>query len=233
MVPRYRIDIIHPVDIAEEVALGYGIDKISPIYPVSKQPGMFNPFDEFLDKASDIMAGSGMIEQMTYELVDAESLYGSFGRLPTEEIAVENPRSKEHSILRDSLVPSLMTVLSRNVKEDYPQRLFEIGRVYGRTKDGVAESWNLGCLLIHSQASYTEAKMHLESFVRLMTGREVVTNQSSHWAFTEGRSAAVYVGKERVGIVGEVKPEVLEAFGLNLPVSGFEMGLSLLHKQLK
>lgn len=233
LVPRYRIDILHAVDIAEEVALGYGMDRISPIYPASKQPGMFNPFEQFLDKASDILAGSGMVEQMTYELTDAKSLYENFGRSPKDRIVVENPKSLEHSTLRDSLLPSLMAALSRNVKEDYPQRVFEIGRVYRRSGDGVAESWRVGCLLAHSQSSYTEAKMLLESFVRLMAAREAEARQSSHWAFAEGRSAAVRLGKDELGVVGEVKPEALQAFGLNVPVSGFELDLSALHKQLK
>jgi len=233
LVPRYRIDILHPVDIAEEVALGYGIDKISALYPASKQPGMFNPFDEFLDKASDIMAGSGMVEMMTYELTDEKLLYDSFGRPSGDKIGVENPKSAEHSILRDSLVPSLLAALARNVKEEYPQRLFEIGRVYTKSKQGVDESWHLGCLLAHSQVSYTEAKMHLDSFVRLMTAREPETRQTHHWAFAEGRSASVLLGGVDLGFVGEVGPEALHAFGLNLPVAGFEIDLSLMHKQLK
>ena len=42
IIPRYRVDIIHPVDLAEEVAIGYGLDKIEPLYPPSKEPGSLN-----------------------------------------------------------------------------------------------------------------------------------------------------------------------------------------------
>jgi phenylalanyl-tRNA synthetase beta chain len=233
LVPRYRLDIIHRVDIAEEVALGYGVDRITAVYPPSKQPGMFNEYDQFLDKVSDIMAGSGMVELMTYELVDEDSLYNKFGRPSTDRIAVESPKSLEHSLLRDSLLPSLMGVLGRNVKEDYPQRIFEIGRVYGRAGGGVSETWHLGCLIAHSQSSYTEAKTHLESLTRLFAGGEAETTDASHWAFAAGRSAVVRLGRVGLGAVGEVKPEALEAFGVKVPVSGFELDLTLLHKQLK
>ncbi|MDV3277814.1 MAG: phenylalanine--tRNA ligase subunit beta [Nitrososphaerales archaeon] len=233
LVPRYRLDILHKVDISEEVALGYGIEKITPVYPPSNQPGVFNVFDQFLDKVSDIMAGSGMVELMTYELVDEDSLYGRFGRPSADRIAVESPKSLEHSLLRDSLLPSLMGVLGRNAKEDYPQRVFEIGRVYTRTEGSASEAWHLGCLIAHSQASYTEAKTHLESLTRLIAGGEAETREASHWAFAAGRSAVVRLGKAELGAVGEIKPEALEAFGVKVPVSGFELDLTMLHKQLK
>ncbi|HYC26463.1 MAG TPA: phenylalanine--tRNA ligase subunit beta [Nitrososphaerales archaeon] len=231
--PRYRVDLIHPVDVAEEVALGYGIDKIGPLYPASKQPGQFNRFEEFLDAASTVMAGSGMIELMTYELIDEKTLYSNFQRDQKDKISVQNPRTIEHSILRDSVFPSLMTSLSANVKSEYPQRLFEIGRVFARKGGRVSESWRLGCVVAHSQASFSEAKMYLESAVRVLSGMDTKTTPSSHWAFSEGRTGEVQVGNAPVGVVGEVRPGVIEAFGLRVPVSGFEVDLSVIHELLK
>jgi len=224
--PRYRIDLLHPVDVAEEVALGYGFDRIGPVYPSSKQPGSFNRFEDFLDAASTIMAGSGMIELMTYELTDEETLYSKFQRSPSEKVTVQNPRSLEHSVLRDALLPTLMASLSGNVKSDYPQRIFEIGRVFARSKESVSESWHLGCLVAHSQASFTEAKMYLGSFSQVMTGEEVATSEAEHWAFTTGRCASVEIRGNQLGFAGEVKPEALEEFGLKVPVSGFEIDLT-------
>ncbi|MDG6898360.1 MAG: phenylalanine--tRNA ligase subunit beta, partial [Nitrososphaerota archaeon] len=232
MVPGYRFDIIHPVDIAEEVALGYGFDRLSPLYPESRQPGAFNPLSQFLERTADIMAGSGMVELMNYELVDERTLYAGFGRTGESRIQVENPRSSEHSILRDSLVPSLMAALARNVKDEYPQRVFEIGRVYLRERGKVSEEWRLCCLIAHSQASYTEAKMHLESVVRLMAGREAATRPSTHWAFAPGRCAAAQIGGAAIGHVGEVTPEAVSAFQIGVPVSGFELRLGPVFEQL-
>lgn len=231
--PRYRVDLLHPVDLAEEVALGYGIDRIGPIYPPSNQPGSFDRFEAFLDSVSTVMAGSGMIEMMTFELTNEKSLYSRFQRSSTEKVTVQNPRSIDHSVLRDSLVPTLMAALSGNVKSDYPQRIFEIGRVYKMTKKLVAESWHLGCLVAHSHSSYTEAKMYLESACRIISGKEATTSADEHWPFAPGRCASVRVGKREVGFVGEVKPEAIEAFGLGVPVSGFELNLSILYEHLK
>jgi phenylalanyl-tRNA synthetase beta chain len=233
LAPRYRIDLLHPVDVAEEVALGYGVDRIEPLYPASKQPGSFNPFEEFLDRTSTVMAGEGMTELMTFELINERTLYGNFGRPSDSKIAVHDPRSIEHSVLRDSLLPSLTSALSDNVKEDYPQRIFEIGRVYERNGKEVGESWRLGCLIAHAQSSFTEAKMYLEAALKAISGSAAATRPRSHWAFADGRAASVSVGGKVLGSVGELKPEVLTAFALNVPVSGFEVDLSLLFKRLK
>jgi len=231
--PRYRVDLLHPVDIAEEVALGYGFDRIEPVYPPSKQAGSFNHFEDYMDSVSTVMAGSGMIEMMTFELTDEGSLYSLFQRPSSERIVVLNPKSIEHSVLRDALIPSLMASLSGNIKSDYPQRIFEIGRVFARAEGKVSEAWHLGCLVAHSQASYTEAKMYLESFCRIISGVEATTEADQNWAFASGRCARVTVKGASLGHVGEVRPEAIDAFGLGVPVSGFEIDLSVLHERLK
>jgi phenylalanyl-tRNA synthetase beta chain len=231
--PRYRVDLLHPVDIAEEVALGYGVDRIGPIYPASTRPGSFDRFEDFLDSTSTVMAGSGFLEVMTFELTDEGSLYSNFQRPSSAKIRVQNPKSLEHSVLRDSLLATMLSSLSGNVKSDYPQRIFEIGRVYERTADGVSEAWHLAGLVAHSQASFTEAKMYLESACRIMVGKELSAKEGGHWAFSPGRCAAVRIGAVALGHAGEVKPEAIEAFGLGVPVCGFEIDASRLYELLK
>lgn len=231
--PRYRIDLLHPVDIAEEVSLGYGVDRIQPAYPPSNQPGSLDQFEEYLDSVSTLMAGMGMIELMTYELADEKSLYSSFQRSGSEKLSVQNPRSLEHSVLRDALIPTLIASLSGNVKSDYPQRVFEIGRVYTRSKNGLSESIHLGCLIAHSQSSFTEAKMYLESACRIIGGMDITASEGQHWAFSSGRCARVDAGSTEIGHVGELRPEAIAAFGLGVPVSGFELDLALLYELLK
>ena len=233
LAPRYRVDLMHPVDVAEEVALGYGFDRIGPVYPPSGSPGSFNRFEDFLDSASTVMAGAGMIEMMTFELTDETSLYSRFQRSSSESIKVQNPKSLEHSILRDSLLPTLMASLSGNVRSDYPQRVFEIGRVYSRSKAGVSEAWHLGCVVAHSQSSFTEAKMYLEAACRTLAGKEATASQSQHWAFVPGRCARAQMDGKELGHVGEMRPETIGAFGLTVPVSGFEIDLSRMFELLK
>ena len=226
--PRYRTDLLHPVDIAEEVALGYGIDRMLPVYPPSKQPGTFSSIGQLLEVIATTMASAGMTEVMSFELLDEASLYGKFDRPSPNRISVENPRSLEHSVLRDSLVPSLMLILSRNLKEEYPQRIFEVGRAYQPTPDGIEESWHLCVLIAHANSGFSDAKMYLEACYRTLLGARVGTSSANHWAFAEGRCASVSVAGNRVGYAGEIKPSSIASFGINVPVSGFEVDLSTL-----
>ncbi len=229
IIPRYRVDILHPVDLAEEVAIGYGLDKIQPLYPPSKEPGILDTTNSGLDRISESVAMAGFTETMNFDLVDATSLYSRFSRSPDLRIEVENPRTIEHSILRDSIVPSLMAALARNVQAAYPQRIYEVGRVFLRDGERIVERPRLAALSAHSGSSYSEAKMYLEALLLTHAGEPPQTRPAEHWAFAEGRTAEVFVRGKGVGYIGEVRPSAVAAFGLDVPVSGFEIDLATLH----
>ncbi|MDA4114813.1 MAG: phenylalanine--tRNA ligase subunit beta [Thaumarchaeota archaeon] len=227
IVPRYRVDIIHPVDLVEEVVIGYGLDRIEPLYPPSKEPGSLNRGNVALDRVSESVSMSGFIETMNFDLVDVASLYTKFSRSPDSKIEVENPRTVEHSVLRDSILPSLMAALSRNVQATYPQKVYEVGRVFLREGPKIVEKPRLSALTAHSSCSFSEAKMYLEALVSAHLGESIQTRPAVHWAFAEGRSAEVLVKGQSIGYIGEVKPSALAAFGLDVPVAGYEIDLKL------
>jgi len=226
VVPSYRVDILHPVDLAEEVVIGYGLDKMTPSYPPSKDAGRFDPTITSVEAMCLTMAESGFEETMNFDLVDDSTLYGKFGRSPDSKLEVDNPRTIEHYLLRDSLLPTLMAVLGRNTKNEYPQRVFEAGKVFIRTGASIAEATSIAALSAHSSSSFTEAKMHLQALVKRHFGEAAETQSAAHWAFAEGRSArALFKGKP-LGYLGEVKPSALAAFGVDVPACGFELDLS-------
>ena len=143
----------------------------------------------------------------------------------------ENPRTTEHHILRDAIIPSLMSVLSRNVNAVYPQKVFEVGRVYLGEEGGqrVREAHHLAALIADSSSSFSGAKMYLEALVREHSGEgRMGSRASAHWAFAEGRCAEASLDGRAIGYIGEVKASVLAAFGLDVPVAGFEIDLAVL-----
>ncbi|MDA4117894.1 MAG: phenylalanine--tRNA ligase subunit beta [Thaumarchaeota archaeon] len=225
VIPPYRVDILHPVDLAEELAIGYGLDRMTPAYPPSSEPGRFDPAVTSLEDLCVTMAEAGFNETMNYDLVDGPTLYGKFGRGAASRLEVENPRSVEHHLLRDSLIPSLMAVLGRNTKNEYPQRVFEGGRIFSRQGEGTKETFSVAALSAHSASSFTEAKMYLQALMKRHFDVEAETRPASHWAFAEGRSAQAFVRTLAVGHLGEVKPSALAAFGVDVPVCGFEIHL--------
>jgi len=226
VVPRYRVDILHPVDLAEEVAIGYGLDRIEPNYPSSRDAGSLDRAVVAMDGVSESMSRAGFIETMNYDLVDEASLYTKFSRPSDAKVEVENPRTIEHSLLRDSILPSLISVLSRNVKASYPQKVFEVGRVYLRRGSAIAEESHLGALVAHSSSTFSEAKMYLRPLIVEKLGGELSTRAGNHWAFAEGRCAEVLVDGRSLGYIGELRPSAVASFGLDVPVAGFEIDLA-------
>lgn len=226
VIPSYRVDILHQVDLAEEVVIGYGLDRMTASYPPSSDAGQFDKGVAFVDGLCLTMAEAGFNETMSFDLVDETTLYRNFGRGADSKIEVDNPRTVEHSVLRDSLLPSLMAVLGRNTKNEYPQHIFEAGKVFLKTDSGVKEGTSIAALSADSSSSFTEAKMHLEALVKRHWGEAADTRPGSHWAFADGRCAEALVKGTRIGYLGEVKPSALAAFGLDVPVCGFELDLS-------
>ena len=176
------------------------------------------------------MAEAGFIETMNFDLVDEPTLYGKFGRSAESRLEVDNPRSAEHYLLRDSLLPSLMAVLGRNTKNEYPQRIFEAGKVFSREGVGIARDALAGCalgpflLFVHrGQEPPRGASQEALPARRRRRGR-LPTGPSPR----EGRAEA-FVKDVPLGYVGEVKPSALAAFGLDMPVCGFELDLSGSH----
>jgi phenylalanyl-tRNA synthetase beta chain len=226
VIPSYRVDILHQVDLAEEVVIGYGLDRMTSSYPPSSDAGQFDPRVTFLEGLCLTMAEAGFDETMSFDLVDDQTLYRRFGRSADARLEVDNPRSAEHYLLRDSLLPSLVAVLGRNTKNGYPQRVFEAGKVFSRSGPSLVEAASMAALSAHSSSSFTEAKMYLEALVKKHFGEAAETRPALHWAFAEGRSAEALIGGVPLGYLGEVKPSALAAFGLDVPVCGFELDLS-------
>ena len=226
-IPRYRTDITHSIDIAEEVAIGYGIYNLEPTFLASPTAGHKNMLSTYFDAVRDAMTGLGMLESLNFSLTSKEVQYGAFDFIPADILSVDGSKSIEHKILRESLVPSLLQSLSRNVHEEYPQKLFEIGKAF-RKSGTIVESWNIAALIAHGEAGYTEIKSAMQALLRTCFGKEPTTRAASCPFFMAGRSAEIIVEGKVVGIIGEVAPVALDNFKLRVPVAGFELNLSAL-----
>ena len=228
-IPRYRTDISHQADIAEEVAIGYGIFNIEPTFPASPTAGQRNSLSTYFGAIREALTGLGMLESLSFSLTSMEVQHGAFGVAGKDVLSVDGSKSIEHEILRDSLVPSLLQSLSRNVHEEYPQRLFEIGKVFNE-HDMIAESWNVGAVVAHADAGYTEIRSAVQAMMKSCFGRDVSTRASTSPMFMEGRCAEIIVDGIVVGTIGEITPLALENFKLRVPAAAFEIDLSSIIK---
>ena len=222
IIPRYRIDIMSTIDLVEDVMIGYNVSRIEPRYPRLKATGMRDRTLKSLEYARDILVGLGMLEVMNFSLVSYELQYRMMNRTIKGVIRVKGSKSREHEILRDILLPSLLDVLSRNVHEPYPQMLFEIGKVFSYD----AEHYNVACVIADAEADYTRAKSYLQAFVRHLLGYDVITEPIDSSYYEYGRAADIKLKGRVVGSVGEISKSVLENFRIKVKVSAFELDLS-------
>src|SRR5215212_6607677 len=224
-IPRYRIDISHPIDISEEVAIGYGIYNLEPKFPNSLTTGKRDSLSIYLDAIRETMIGLGMIESLSFLLTSKDVQYKAFGILSKDELSVEGSKSKEHEILPNSLVQLLLQSLSYNIHEQYPQELFEIGKTFVKSYSTIEERWSIGAVVAHADASYSNVKSRMQALLRSCFGKEAITIASTNHMFMEGRCAEVIFDNKPIGVLGEIVPNAVENFRLRVPVAAFEINL--------
>jgi phenylalanyl-tRNA synthetase beta chain len=225
-IPRYRIDILNAIDIVEEVAMGYGVYNLKPTVPSSNLTGEKSSLSKYIDIIRQTMVGLQMLEVLNSSLVSSKVQSELPGMNKSNKVLrVDATKSMEHELLRDALIPSLLKTLSHNVHEEYPQKLFEIGKIFHWT-DTVTESWSIGAVIAHNKADYTEIKSTMQGLLKTSFGKNAVTTLATHPIFMYGRCANIYVDEECVGIIGEITPLAIDNFKVRVPVAAFELNLS-------
>lgn len=224
-IPRYRTDIFGVMDLVEEVALGYGIQNLVPTMPESVSAGERNHTTKILETVRSVMIGLGYLEVMNFELTSKEILYDKTGRESSKIISVADSKSQEHIILRDMLLPGMMEVLSRNIHESYPQKIFEIGTVFEKDSP-IKEEIHLSCLSAHKDVNFTEVKSVLQSLLKTGFNLSCNTVPQKEPMFVDGRTASIVVNDNKLGSLGEIDTKVADNFKLRTPVAGFEIKLT-------
>ncbi len=227
-IPRYRTDIIDDTDIVEETAIGFGVNNLAGTKLSSDLYGSRNNLSRSLDMVRDTMIGLGLIEVVNFSLV-SKRVHNQLVGIPQHDhiLTVEKTKSSEHEILRESLIPSLIETLSHNVHEEYPQTLFEIGKVF-RFKERIQEFWNLGMILAHSKSNYSNCKSIVQTLLKTCCGKELTTKMNRNGIYVPGRSSDIIVDDLAIGYIGEIKPIVCSSFKLRVPVVAAELSLSQL-----
>ena len=224
-VPAYRFDIFGPMDLVEEVALGYGIQNLEPVLSPSQTIGQTNPISDKIKSLSLTMVGLGYLEALNSSLTSKRILYEMTNRESKKIISVLDSKSQEHTILRDSILPGLVENISRNIHAAYPQKLFETGTVFS---DGnpIDEKISFAGISAHQDANFTEIKSILQSALHTALNLEIETKTLADPIFENGRSAAVLVNGKKVGIIGEINSQTIENYKIRVPAVGFEVHLS-------
>jgi len=232
LVPPYRNDVMHSADLIEDAAIAYGYENIPAALVPTFTVGSPRVIEERSAIARRVMTGLGFQQVMTLVLTSAPAAFDRW-RLPPDPRAVqiENPISAEQTMCRVSLLPGLLETLAINRQYDLPQYLFEVGDccfVDEQAETGAREERRLAAAMIGTHVGYADIRAVADAFVHEMASTYVV-RPGEHPSYIPGRVAALFDRRERpIGWMGEVHPEVLEAYGLRHPVAVLELSLEKL-----
>ncbi|ADZ09197.1 Phenylalanyl-tRNA synthetase beta chain [Methanobacterium lacus] len=229
-VPAYRIDILHEVDIIENIAIGHCIKKIEPELPEISTIAYPDNARLFENRVREIMIGMGFYEVMSLMLTSEDEHYKNLRLDEDDHVMVSQPISQDRTMIRKSLINGLMEFLEDNKHEELPQKIFEVGDVAyidEAAETGTKIIKKIACAVTHSTANFTEIKSITDAFI-LNLGLKMEIETFDHPAFIRGRCARVEATGEAVegsvvGYFGEVDPEVITNFELEYPVVAFEM----------
>ena len=224
-IPAYRFDIFGPMDLVEEVALGYGIQNFEPTISPSQTIGQTNPVSLQLKSLDQTMIGLGFLEALNSSLSSKRVLYEMTNRDSKKIISVLDSKSQEHTILRDSIFPGLIENLSRNIHESYPQKIFETGSIFN-LDNPISEKTNLAVVSAHKDANFTEIKSVLQTALKIGFGIQIETKTALNPSFKNGHCANVIFNKNIIGIIGEIDSKIVDNYKIRVPVVGFEISLS-------
>jgi phenylalanyl-tRNA synthetase beta chain len=225
VIPNYRIDIFGPIDIVEEVAIGYGLYNMEPSLPEFRFNGNKSRQNYFFDKIRQAMIGMGLIENINFILSNKDVHFKKMNLDKPNFFTVNNSKSDEHDILRQSLLPSLLFSLSKNIHEEYPQKLFEIGPIFKPEKENF-EKWNLCCVNAFNGVTFSEIKAVLQTLMEICFNVKFETKPSENLSFVRGRSADIIYKGGVIGQIGEISPLLIDSFKIKMPVAAFELDLT-------
>jgi phenylalanyl-tRNA synthetase beta chain len=236
-VPPYRVDVLHPLDIVDDVGRAYGFNDLEPRYPDVSTVGGRHERSRLERAARDALVGLGFEDLLNFHVISEAENYERMNVGPDDDVlgageavTITEPYSEDYTMLRTWALPSLLVVLENNTHRAYPQDVAEIGLAAHRDDDEnthVAERRTVAGALARADASYEDAKARLQALARSF-GSDLETPPTAHPTFISGRAAEVVLDGESVGVVGELHPEVLVEHDLELPVAAFEFELGAL-----
>ncbi len=240
--PEYRNDFLHPVDIAEDVMIGHGMQRFEPEALKDFTVGRLTAVEEFSREIKSILVGLGY-QEFVFNYLGSKRDYRErmLSRpLDSEEpidtsdmVRVDNPMSENYEFVRQSVLPSLLSVESGSANAVYPHKSFEIGKVASRDDSDVTGTRTddmLGLLASDADVTFNTIRDQLHVLLYFLNV-DYELSESFDERFLPGRRADVIVGGRSVGVIGELHPQVLENWGVEMPCAACEMDIRLLFER--
>jgi len=225
--PEYRNDFLHAADVMEDIMIGRSLNSFKPQRPGDFTVGRLSPITLFSRQVKEILAGMGY-QEMIYNYLGSrkdlvEKMRGDGSRI----IRISNPMTENYEYVRDSVIASLMASESVSGHSVYPHQIFEIGKIAYRTKADTVTRQFAGFFHADKEANFNSAAGHLQTLFYYLS-REYEVEEADDPRFIPGRAAAIMYKNQKIGVFGEIHPEVLENWGITVPCAACEIDLDAL-----
>ncbi|MCH7568885.1 MAG: phenylalanine--tRNA ligase subunit beta [Nanoarchaeota archaeon] len=227
-IPAWRTDILHEVDIIEDIAIAYGYDKFAPEIPELSTIGEESKEDKLKERISEILIGLKLLEISSYHLIKSDEAKKMKVDKPIE---IENSKT-EYKILRPNLLIPTLRTLSENKDNEYPQHIFEIGRVFSldeKKETRIKEQENL--IIALTPGNFTEAKQTLDYLLKILA-LNYKLEETTHPNLIDGRTGKILLNNKEIGYIGEVHPNTLRNWNLKMPLALIEINLDEVMKEI-
>ncbi len=230
--PEYRNDFMHPVDVVEEIMMGRGLQKFTPLTPEDFTIGRLTPQEEFSRRARDIMTGLGF-QEMIYNYLGSKKDFVEKMNLPGENIIeIANPMTESYEMVRNSIIPNLLASEAMSGNAVYPHLIFEVGKVVLKNKNenyGSVTKNFLTFFFADREAGFNDISAKVSALFFYLN-KEYSLQELDDPRFIRGRSAGIVNNKQQVGIMGEIHPVILENWGVQMPCTVAEIDLDALNQ---
>jgi len=254
-VPPYRTDVLHHVDIIDDISRGLTFDSFEAEFPEVPTTAALDEGHVVGDRIRELMVGLGFNEAFTMALSHSRDQMDNSLMPANDHIPLTKAKAREVNMLRANLTPELLKSLRVNRGEEYPQRLFEMSDVVLRD-DSLPEMTRniprIASLMAGSGVTFTEAKSTLSFIMDVLGVRYSLVEKEMPWLIPgrsgrillhhnvvevdepEGSSGVPVEGVPAEGVpaegvpvgwIGEIHPQVLTNFTVEMPVSGFELNI--------
>ena len=242
LAPITRSDILHPCDIAEDLAISYGYNNIKKELTTTKTHGVQQPYNKLADFFRDEMAMGGYVEFLTMALLSHKDMFTNLlsEKRDDKTVQILYSKSKEFEYIRSSLIPGILKSIEGNKANQLPFKIFEISDVVEinqETEVGAVNRRKL-CFAYTNTVSAMEIVQGMVDLLMKKIGlgfnsknveKKYYIKKSENKIFFEDRQAEIYILNDiKVGIYGIVHPKVIKNFGIKNPVTLCEIDLQLI-----
>ncbi|MBI2671659.1 phenylalanine--tRNA ligase subunit beta [Candidatus Woesearchaeota archaeon] len=235
LVPKYRVDIWHDIDVVDDIVRAYGVNNMKLSFKPVSSIAETLPENDFIEKLRESIIGLGFVEAFTFALTSKDDQFKKMNTRPCPYVELGSTKEATINMVRNWLLPELMKFIVNNRSKPYPQRIFEINDVVVPDNKEEVKSRNvikLSCLIAHEKANFTEIKQVLDYLSQVLNINFNI-KELKHDSFIEGRCASILINNKEIGFLGEIHPKVLDNFQLAVPVSALELDLEEVFNYLK